>query len=413
MRKLLTFDIFPTLYYGWRIVWALAVTQTVGYGVLYYAFGVFVTPMETEFGWSRAQSSGAFSVGLLVAGFGAIPSGRWVDRNGARGLMSLGSVIGVLLILLWSRTSSLWGFYAVWVGIGLVMSTVLYEVAFTVVAAWFRRQRARATFTITVVAGFASTVFVPLTTLLVSWLGWREALVVLALLLALGTVPLHVVVLRHRPSNMGLKTDSVAQQPDLIWTNLEPNVCTKEALKSTGFWWLSTAFALSRLSFATMGAHLVPLLLERGFTPAFVAVAVGTIGPLQLLGRLAFLPSSAKWSLYRVTVTIFCCLTLACLLLLFVPSLAGVWLFIILYGASSGAITLSRAGLVAERYGSAHYGSINGAVALIVAVVGAFAPLGAGALYAASGGYAVVLWILAVASLGAIVAVIQASTFPT
>jgi MFS family permease len=403
----------PTLYYGWRIAWALAVTQTVGYGVLYYAFGVFVTPMEAELGWSRAQTSGAFSVGLLVAGLGAIPAGRWVDRNGARGLMTLGSVAGVLLVLLWSRVTSLGAFYALWVGIGLVMSAVLYEVAFTVVAAWFRRQRARATFAITMVAGLASTVFVPLTTLLVVWLGWREALVVLALLLAVGTVPLHVLVLRRRPSDLGLEPDGLIQQPDLPRTDLEPSIGTREALKGMGFWWLSAAFALSRLSFAAMGAHLVPLLLERGFTPAFVAVAVGAVGPLQLLGRLAFLPSSARWSLHRVTVIMFVCLTLAFLSLLLLPNVVGVCLFVTLYGASNGATTLSRAGLVAERYGPAHYGSLNGVVALVVAVVGAFAPLGAGALYALSDGYEVVLWALVVASLGAVVAVTQTSAAPT
>ena len=66
-------------YHGWRIAWALAVTQTVGYGVLYYAFAVFTLPMEAEFGLSRAQTSAAFSFGLLVAGLAAVPVGRWVD----------------------------------------------------------------------------------------------------------------------------------------------------------------------------------------------------------------------------------------------------------------------------------------------------------------------------------------------
>jgi len=399
------------LSYGWRIVWALAVTQTVGYGVLHYAFGVFVTPMEAELGWSRAQTTGAFSVSLLVAGLGAVPAGRWVDRYGARGLMTAGSVAGALLVLLWSRVTSLGAFYALWACIGLIMSAVLYEVAFTVVAAWFRRQRARAVFAITMVAGLASTIFVPLTTLLVASLGWREALVVLAALLALGTVPLHALVLRRRPSDLGLEPDGAVQRQDLSAGNPLPaedpeaSVGTWEALRSSGLWWLSAAFALSRLSFAAMGAHLVPLLLERGFAPAFVAAAVAAVGPTQLLGRLAFLPGSARWSLHRATVAMFACLTLAFLSLLFVPGAAGVWLFVTLYGASNGATTLSRAGLVAERYGPAHYGSISGVVALVAALVGASAPLGAGVLYTISGGYEGVLWALLIASLGAVVAV--------
>ena len=78
-------------FYGWRIAGALAVTQTVGYGVLYYAFSVFALPMEAELGWSRAQTSGAYSLALLVSGVVAIPVGRYVDRHGARLLMTLGS----------------------------------------------------------------------------------------------------------------------------------------------------------------------------------------------------------------------------------------------------------------------------------------------------------------------------------
>lgn len=76
-------------YWGWRIAWALAVTQTVGYGVLLYAFGVFTLPMETELGWSRAQTSGAFSLALLLSGIAAVPVGV---ANGASTLVRAGLV---------------------------------------------------------------------------------------------------------------------------------------------------------------------------------------------------------------------------------------------------------------------------------------------------------------------------------
>lgn len=68
---------------AWRIAAALGVTQLVGYGVLFYAYGVVTVPMEATFGWSRAQTSGAFSLALLVSGLVAHPMGRWVDRHGA------------------------------------------------------------------------------------------------------------------------------------------------------------------------------------------------------------------------------------------------------------------------------------------------------------------------------------------
>jgi MFS family permease len=73
-----------TTFYGWHITWTLAITQTIGYGVLTYVFGVVVKPIETELGWTRVQTSLAFSVAVLCAGLAAIPVGRFVDEHGSR-----------------------------------------------------------------------------------------------------------------------------------------------------------------------------------------------------------------------------------------------------------------------------------------------------------------------------------------
>src|ERR1044071_6829591 len=84
------------LYYGWVLVGALGITETISWGVLYYAFSVFVTPMEADLGWSRAETTGAFSLALVLSALAAIPVGHWLDRHGARRLMTAGSCIGVL-----------------------------------------------------------------------------------------------------------------------------------------------------------------------------------------------------------------------------------------------------------------------------------------------------------------------------
>lgn len=274
-------------------------------------------------------------------------------------------------------------------------------------AVWFRRHRKDATFLITMVAGLASTIFIPLTTWLVGQYGWRDALEVLALFLALGTVPLHALVLRRSPAALGIEVDGGG--PSTVQSVPEVSVTTRAALRGAPFWWLSGAFALARFAGAAVGAHLVSLLLERGYSAGFVALAVGAIGPLQLLGRLVFAPALARWSLIRVTAVMFGLLALAFAVLL-VPGIAGVWVFVALFGVSNGASTLSRAGLIAELYGSASYGSINGVLALIVAVVGALASLLVGAVYAAAGDYTAALWGLALSGLVAAGAVARAQT---
>src|SRR5437588_12638875 len=85
------------VYYGWVLVATLGITETISWGVLYYAFSVFLQPMQTDLGWSRGATTGAFSLALVVSGLAAIPVGRWLDRHGARLLMSGGSCLGVVL----------------------------------------------------------------------------------------------------------------------------------------------------------------------------------------------------------------------------------------------------------------------------------------------------------------------------
>jgi len=98
------------MYYGWLVVATLGGTETISWGVLYYAFAVLLEPMRRELGWSLGELTGAFSLALLLNGVTAIAVGRWLDRRGPRLLMTAGSCAGVL-VLAWSRVTDLRGFY--------------------------------------------------------------------------------------------------------------------------------------------------------------------------------------------------------------------------------------------------------------------------------------------------------------
>lgn len=186
------------VFYGWWMVAGLAVTELVSWGVLVYAFSVLVVPMRAELGWSIAQLNGAYTTGMAVSGLVAIPVGRRLARHGSRGIMTAGSLVGVVALLAWAHAHSLVTLYAAFALAGLSMAGTLYEPAFAVTAAWFTRHRARAVLVLTVAGGLSSTVFVPLTGLLVGAYGWRTTLVLLAGTLGLITVPLHAGPRRRR-----------------------------------------------------------------------------------------------------------------------------------------------------------------------------------------------------------------------
>src|SRR5881409_2709242 len=161
--------------YGWAVVAGLCVTETVSWGIIYYGFPVMLRPMETELGFSRAEITGAFSAGLAIAALAGLPVGRWIDRHGARSLMTAGSILATALVVLWALSRSLTGLYGVWILMGFAMAAVLYEPAFAAIVGWFpARHRDRALLAVTIVAGFASTIFMPIEAWLLLRLGWRQ-----------------------------------------------------------------------------------------------------------------------------------------------------------------------------------------------------------------------------------------------
>jgi MFS family permease len=381
-------------YYGWLLVAGLGLTEIISWGVLYYAFSVFLAPTEAELGWSRGATTGAFSLALVLSGLAAIPVGRWLDHHGARLLMTAGSCLGALLVLAWSRANSLAGFYLVWAAIGLVMATLLYEPAFAVVAVWFDRQRARALLALTLIAGLSSTIFLPLASWLVVLQGWRAALVSLAIILALGTIPIHALLLRRRPEDLGLHPDGAARAELPQGRPPREDVPLRLALRDPTFRWLVVAFCLANGVAFGVHVHLVPILLDRGYAPTLAAVLSGLVGAMQVLGRLLLGPVMGRLPLRLMTLGVLALQPVALLVLLLVPGAPGVVLFVALFGAAKGCLTLVRPAFVAELYGRTHYASIAGVLAFGATLAQAAAPVGAGAAYDAIGGYGPILWAL-------------------
>lgn len=388
-------------YYGWLIASTLALTETVSWGVLFYAFAVFLVPMRRELGWSTASLTGAYSLALLIAGLGAPFVGHWLDRHGPRLLMTAGSVLGSLLVVAWAIVDSLPAFYLVWAGIGLAMAATLYEPAFVTLASWFERERGRALLVVTVAAGFASTIFLPLSSRLVERVGWRPALLILAATLALLTIAPHALVLRRRPEDVGLHPDGVACfNPGAAAGHRSvspspPSSTPQAALRQATFWWLTIAFSLEAFSTVALGVHLIPYLTERGDGARFAATATGLIGAAQVGARLAVTALGGRFAATSVTAGVLALHAVAIAILIQWQSSAGVLTAVLLLGASRGAVTLMRATIVADFYGPAHYGAINGLMALVLTGARAAAPLAIGFAYVVVGGYRWLLWGLA------------------
>ena len=374
------------LHYGWIVVATLSVTETVSWGIVYYGFPVFLRSMEEDLHASRVAITGAFSVGLAVSALAAVPVGRWLDRHGPRALMTAGSCLATLLMVAWSRVETLGAFYAIWCGMGLALATILYEPAFVAVIQWFTRERDRALLTLTLAAGLASTIFMPLEAWLLARLGWRATLLTLAIVLGVVTIPLHALALRPAP-----KPADEARAGHAAVTI--PGVDLHAALRTLIFWVLAIAFVVGNFATNSVTVHLIPYLVDRGYSAAVSAATIGWMGAMQLPGRVFFVPI-ARWLGARwVTAWIFLAQA-AGIGVITLVWFAGIGPVIVLLGAANGMSTLARATVVAEVFGRRHYGSISGALALGANGARAVAPVGASLLRIALGWYDVLFWAL-------------------
>jgi len=392
----------PRLDYGWVVVAALCVTEVVSWGILYYGFPVLLRPMEADLGWSRVEITGAFSMGMGVAALAALPVGRWIDRHGARALMTAGSCLGTALLLVWSRVESLPALYAVWCLMGLALAATLYEPAFAAVVGWFAtRGRDKALLTVTLAGALASTIFMPLEAWLVGRLGWRGALVALAVTLAVITIPLHALVLRPAPRSAPPTPGDERREARV------PGLTLGASARMAVFWVLAAAFFVGGFTTNTVTVHLIPYLSDRGYSPTVAAVMIGWMGAMQLPARLLFAPIAGRFGHRAVTGVIFFAQAAALAQLALVTQLPTLVPMVMMLGAANGMATLARATTIAEIFGPRHYGSISGAIALGANGARALAPVGAALLMVALGGYERVFWLLAtslvVAGLGVIV----------
>lgn len=362
----------------------IAVNQLIGWGTLFTPFTLMIQPMERELGWSRAEISLAFTLGLLVSGLAAIHVGRFVDQRGGRLPLGLGGLAGAVLLAAWAMVSHLWAFYALWFVMGLVHATALWSPAMAVVVA-LAKQPMRVITGITFITGFTATVFIPLTEALILTLGWRGALWALAALqCAAGALALwQFAGARPAPPKAG-----AARAP------------LSEALRRPAFWGL--ALLLSAHSFVGVGlaAHLVPLLRERGLDEASVIWLAALHGPFQVAARGLLFAAGPRVPLSAVGVFCVVLMPIAIAWLALSPPLFwSVVVFTMGWAVADGLLSIVRAGAPAEILGREGYGAVTGALAMASAPLRAFAPLIVALAWQWSGGYDAAIWMLAAAGL--------------
>jgi MFS family permease len=389
-----------TLYYGWVLVAALGVTTIVSYGTTQYLFGVLVVPLDATFHWGRASISGAYALGLLLAGLLGVPIGSLVDRRGARLLMSVGSALSGLALFGLAQMDALWQFYLLWSGgLGLAMALTLYPVTFTVVANWFVQKRGKALAVLTLVGGLSSPICIPLAGALVAHVGWRATLVVLGVAQLVIALPLHAFLLRRHPEDLGFSPDGEPALPVQARAPLS-GATLQEALVSPVFWLLTAALALVMLGSTVVFVHQIAFMISRGTNALLAATLSGMLGLASLPGRYVFNILSSRISPQKLLTLSVVAQALGIVVLVRASSsLAWLILYVVIYGSAYGAFSPLRASVMADHFGRRAYGAITALQGVPLAACAALGPLAAGWLYDVLHHYESAFWLCVAAFL--------------
>jgi MFS family permease len=380
-----------------RAVAVLCVTEIVSWGVLFYAFPVVASSIRADEGWPMVWLVAAFTLALVVSGGCGIWVGRRIDRSGPRSVMTGGSVLAVAAVLAIAAAPALPWFFAAWVLAGAAMSATLYAPAFAAVTGWSgddARRRVRSLTVITIVAGLASTVFAPLTALLLGHLGWRGSYLALAAVLAL-TVPLHAWGLRLPWRSTRGRHDSSSEPPGGVRDTREP-ASPQEIFDARAFTLLVVAMALAGFAVYAVVINLVPLLTSNGLTTGQAATALGVGGVGQVVGRLFYGPVLSRWGpTARAAATVVGVVASTGALALWQSPLVLVCVLTFLSGTVRGVFTLIQATAVVDRWGVSDIGHRNGILAGAITGVSAFAPWVGALLAAVLGSYEATFGLLA------------------
>lgn len=347
----------------------LGLTQIVGYGTLYYSFAILAPAMAAEFRLSQEWVFAALSGALFAGSLFAPLAGRWADRYGAGRVMTFGSVAAAAALALCALAPERVSFVLALLAMELASCFVLYSAAFVAIVQLGGPQPQRSIVHLTLIAGFASTLFWPITSTLHAALTWREVYLAFAALNLVLCLPVHAWLMHVAHAN-GESRGLAGTRPPPVETGLALAPLARRA----AFLLMLAGFALEGFVLSAVLIHMVPLTAALGLGTAGLAVAT-LFGPAQVASRLVNMVFGGRLPQTHLAIIAAGFLTLG-LAVLFstTPWVPGGMMFVVLFGLGSGLTSIVSGTLPLELFGREGYGARLGWVSAARQFTSAFAP---------------------------------------
>jgi sugar phosphate permease len=381
------------LHYGWIVMGITFLALLAAAGVRATP-SVMIVPLEHEFGWNRAQISGAISINILLFGLVGPFSAALVDRYGLRRIVVLALAVLCMGVAMAPLVTKLWQFFVVWgVIIGLGSGMVANSLAALVANRWFSERRGLVTGILTTSTATGQLVFLPMLAAVIGIYGWRGAALTVAGTTAL-VLPIVGLLMRNRPQDIGLQPfgATTVETPPVTRGNplLTPLLTLREVSRSRDFWLLfGTFFVCGASTNGLIGTHLISACVDSGITETKAAGLLAAIGVLDFFGT-----TGSGWLSDRLDNRLLLTwyyglrgLSLLYLPFAFTDSIWGLPLFAVFYGLDWIATVPPTVKLAANVLGREKVGMVFGWIACGHQLGASVAALGAGALRNGLGDY--------------------------
>ena len=371
------------IFYGWWMVGACLMSMLIAGGSMFFALPVFLKPLAEAFGWSRAQVAGGISAAFVSVAVAAPLVGAATGRYGPRTVMLPATVLGGLSLVLLYFLTQMWEFYGLRLLMGLAYASLVFVPVNVTVSKWFVKKRGQAIGMALIGMPLGGLIFTPLTALMIETVGWQTAFVLLGLSLWAILLPIHFLVLRNNPSDLGLLPDGAlpGESGRDSAATVDEGVSWREALRTVSFWLLVAINLVLNASLIAMLVHQFAYLTDLGYGLATAGIVVSTVLAISVAGGLFFGWASDRLDARYLGAACFA-LGAGGVALLMLPE--SVWLlfgYVALFGLSFGGSPPLLAVVTVRTFGPKAFGAIYGSYETVVCAGALIGPTALGRVY--------------------------------
>jgi MFS family permease len=389
------------LYYGWRMIAVGSVLRILGGGLYFYGFSVFFLPLSQDLGLNRAATSLVFSLARAQGAFEGPIAGYFMDRYGPRPLMLIALTMTGIGHMLLSGVNSYITLLIVYMGmVSLSFHAGFMDAPMLIANTWFIRKRTMAMALISGSIGIGGFIFTPLLSAAVHSFGWRQAAFGCGVTFLLVGWPLALLV-RRSPESMGLLPDGDPILPAHRTTPGESSVqeeadfTLRDALKTSSFWFLTTATAIRVIILSAINVHYIALMVWKGMTPQRAAVFLAAQAFMSLPSHLIFGWIGDKMNKPKLMSL---CMLLATTSMVLLANIHAEWailVFTALFSVVESTFPVNWS-TVGEYFGRKNFAKIRGSMSFISTWGSVIGPVVMGAFYDQTRSYDLMIWAFAV-----------------